>query len=156
MTPSQIIAIVRDVVILAALGFVVFWIWRSGEDRVKVSDMAAVEKQLAANATEIGKWRDQATKAEEQRNADTQTIRADISSHSAPILVRPPAPAPRTGSLPSPASGAGCPSPIGGAADGGARGSTSTVDLRPAISALELKYESALADCRAALAKWPK
>lgn len=155
MTPGQIVALVRDALILAALGFVVWWIWRSGEDRVKVADMAAVQKQLAANATELANWRAQSAQAETQHAADLQTINATLAQHNQPLIVRVPAPAPRPGAVPSPASAA-CNQPAAsGATDARSGGGTTTVDLRPAISGIEARYEAALADCRAALAKWP-
>lgn len=156
MTPSQVIALIRDVLILAALGFLVWWIWRSGEDRVKVTDMAAVQKQLAANARTLEQWKAQSTQAETQHAADLETIRSTLAQHSAPILVRVPAPAAGPYALPGASPAPRC-EPAGAGGDHGATGGGSrTVDIRPAVTAVEERAEEALADCRAALAKWPR
>lgn len=42
----------------------------------------------------------------------------------------------------------------GGGSDSGSRGDRGS-DVRPALDAFERKYETALADCREILAKWP-
>lgn len=156
VTPTQIIALVRDVAILAGLAFVVFWIWRSGGDRVKVQDMAAVQIQLTANAAKLDAWRKEAADADQKRSTDLEGVRALILQHNQPILVRTAAPAASAGSLPGHPLSASCVAARAGGSDAGSGGSARTIDLRPDIARLELKYESALGDCRAALAKWPQ
>jgi hypothetical protein len=154
MTPSQILAIARDVVILAALGFVVWWIWRSGEDRIKVQDITAVQEQLKANAKQLADWKKESADADAQRATDLQGVR-DLIAHGKPLVVRLAPAAPGPGAVPGAATGASGGAACPGSADAGSGSGTRTVDLRPAIAALETRYETALADCRAVLAKWP-
>jgi|SRR5205807_3417684 len=155
MTPAQMVGLARDVAQCLALGFVVWWIWHAGGDRVKVQDMGAVQKQLTANAAKLDEWRKEAANADQKRASDLQGVRDLIAQHNQPILVRTAAPAPRAGAVPNPTLATGCTTASGGGVDAGSGGGARTVDLRPDISRLETKYETALGDCRSALAKWP-
>lgn len=153
MTPGAIIALVRDLVIVIALGLLIWLLISYGKDMVKVSDMKAVQKQLDANTKQVAQWSQEASNAQTQRTQDLAQVSAAIAAHSQPIVVlrdRPASPG-TVSSTPASASGqsAAC-----GSADGGS--GKDTVDIRPDISAFERKYESALADCRAAVASWPK
>ena len=148
MTPGQILVLVRDVLVLGALGFVIYRIYVDGENRVRQQDMQAVEKQLATNTLEQRQWAQDIRDAEAKRIEDMEHVSAAIAAQRAPVIVRVPAGAgtmPRASS--PPATGTACPR---GPAEGPG------VDIRPALNALEFKYERALADCRAVLAEWPK
>lgn len=147
MTPAQILAIIKDVAIIAGLIFVVLWIRNDGKNVVKIQDLQAVQKQLAANAAQEAAWATQRQQAEVQHAQDIQAVSAAVNAHSAPIIVRVPAnPSPLPGTSPT-ATGA---NPGRGGSDDGPR-----IDLRPAVSAFERKYETAFADCRSALSQWP-
>ena len=153
MTPSAYIALARDLVILIALGLLIWLLVAFGRDMIKVKDMKAVQKQLAQNAITEAQWRQEQTNANTQRDAQLAQVGAAIANQHAPVLVcRSPNPSP----VPStPAAAAGSASAAGGT-DSGTRGDSEPVDVRGAINAFELKYETALADCRAAIASWPQ
>lgn len=151
MSPTLIIAIVRDVAIVGALIFIVWWIRTSGANAVKVSDMQAVQKQIAAQATQQAQWAQEARNAAIQRTQDMAQVTAAIGAQRAPILVQPATQPACPDHLPaSPAASSSSTAGSGGIISGAGR------DIRPAINAFELKYETALADCRAAIASWPK
>lgn len=147
MTPPAIYTLVKDLIILAALGFVIFKLIDYGEDRVKKQDLAAVSKQIDANAAQVTAWTRQRESADAQAKSDMADISARIGAQRAPIIVRVPAGA---STVPGIAATSVCPTPEGGGSDNG-----SGVDIRASINAFELKYEGALTQCRAVLAAWP-
>jgi len=151
MTPGQIIALIKDVVIVAAIGLVIYVLVNYGKDIVKVQDMAAVQKQIAANTATEARWREERDHADQNRDAQLAQVAGAIDKQRAPVyLMRPAAAAPNPGALPGNAGQAGNPAcPTGGSDQG------LGVDSRPAINALELKYSTALIECYAALDKWP-
>lgn len=153
MTPAAIIALVRDLIIVIALGLLIWLLISYGKDVVKVADMKAVQKQLDANTKQVAQWSQEASNAQIQRTQDMATVSAAIAAHSQPIVVLRDRPASPGTVSHTPAGASGQPA-ICGSADGGS--GKDTVDIRPDISAFELKYEGLLADCRAAIAKWPK
>lgn len=155
MTPAMIIALVRDAAILGALGFVLLWIHRADVNSIKIQDMKVVQSQLADNALRQKQIAQEVSNAQAQHSRDMETVSAAIVSHSAkPIRLC-------VSARPSPVHGistttAGQPAGSGGT-DAPARGDfESTLNVRAAISQFELTYESALADCRQALASWPR
>ncbi len=144
MTPGQIIALVRDALIVGALVFLVWRIYTDGSNAVKVKDLQALQTQLTLNAKQQAQWAQQSQQAEAQRALEMENVRGAILSQHAPVILQsaPAARGARQLSRP-PTQAASPPAESGG------------VDLRPRINAFELKYETALADCRAALSSWP-
>jgi hypothetical protein len=152
VTFGAIIAVIRDVVIVAAIGIVIYLLIHYGEDVVKVTDMAAVQRQITANIQTEAQWRQEQTDADSKRDTEIQQISAAIGAQRAPVYtVQPSAAKARSCAVSSNPITAGGQPAVGGSADSG-RGE----DLRPAINAFELKYETALADCRSVLSQWPK
>lgn len=153
MSPTAIIALVRDVVIVAALGFILWYVHRADTNAVKVSDFQAVQKQITHNADQVAAWQKEATDANAQRQTEMAGIRSSIDSQRAPVLVcnRPASGSPVPRAPAAPAGGAAA----GGTADAGPRGDPQPVDVRPLVNQFELKYEAALASCRAVLNQWP-
>jgi len=144
VTIAQIMALVRDAVIVAAIAFFCWKLVDYGEDQVQVSEFRALQAQVLHNSQLQQQWNKQKEQADEQRIADLASIGARIDAQHAPIIVRVPA-----ASGPGPLPG---PTPATGSADTGSGG----IDIRPRINLFEHRYETALADCRAALAAWPK
>jgi hypothetical protein len=149
MTPATIIALVRDAVILGALAWIILFIYHAGVNADLKADMKALQTQLAANAKTQSQWLEESRNAESQRQADMQSIAAAVGRHAdSPIRLCQPT---HSGPLPGAAApSAGHPAAAGGPDERAGK------DIRPAISALELKYESALAQCRAVLNSWPQ
>lgn len=146
---ADYVKIVRDAIILAALGFVVWWIYHAGKNDDLVADMKAVQTQVESNSKLVAQWAKEAQDAETKRSQDTATIQAAIAAHgTSPVFL-----CPNKGSsspVPSnPTEASGSSTGTGGSDQGSGR------DLRPAITAFETKYETALEECRTALAKWP-
>src|SRR5436853_270598 len=56
MTPAAIIAIIRDSVIVAALGWLVWMIKVNGENGVKLENLRAVQQQLTENTQTLSRW----------------------------------------------------------------------------------------------------
>ena len=152
MTPAAIIALIRDIAVVGALAFIVWWIRTDGANSVKVTDMKAVQKQLDANSKQVAQWAQEASNAQTQRSQDMAQVSAAIAAHSQPIVVlrdRPGSP----GTVSSAPTSTGGQSAACGSADGGS--GKDTVNIRPDISAFERKYEQALADARSCIAAWP-
>lgn len=154
MTPTQILSLARDVLIIGALAFILWYVHTAESDRVKVHDLAALQKQLALNQVQENTWRSQQNAAAQKRDTDLASVRELIASHSAPILVCP-HPTQHPSAVPTPPGQApGTPaSPWG--ADKGPGGGIEPIDVRPRIKSIEEKYETALAECRAMADSWP-
>ena len=158
MTPAQIIGLARDVAQCLALGFIIFWIYRSGGDRVKLEDVAAVQKQTAGITKAFNEWQTQDAKAKGDQYAAIKALGDRIDKQRSPIVVRVPAPATSPVGLPGIQAGR---SPIGPPAAGrdssGSRADREE-DLRPEFNRIEMKYSKALAECRRVIAtcKVPK
>lgn len=148
MTPTAIIALIKDAVILVAIGLAIWLFISYGKDLVKVADMKAVEIQLTKNAQTEADWRKEQTDANTKRDADLAKVSTAIGKQRDPVYImrNPPSHCPVSGAP----TAADNPPAASGTTDEGL-GS----DLRPALNRYELKYESVLADCRAVLAQWP-
>lgn len=155
MTPTAIYTAVRDALIAAALGFILWYVHHADGNAAKVADLEGVEKQLTANAAQVAAWQKESIDANAQRASELAQVRSDIAAHSAPVYVMRNVP-PGPGALPGAAAAARCPAPQGGGADAGPRGDLVPVDVRPELERFELKYEAALANCRAILNQWPE
>lgn len=147
MTPGAIISLIKDAIIIIAIGLVVYFLINYGKDIVKISDMKALQKQIQANADTIEKWRKESIDADTKRSADLAQVAATIDKQHTPVFVRNP---PGSCTVPSTTSKAGDqPSQPAGSDQG--RG----IDYRPAVNQYESKYSTALIECYAALDKWP-
>jgi hypothetical protein len=153
MTPTAIIALVKDVVILIAAGLAVYLCVSYGKDFVKIADMKALQVQLTQNALTETQWRKEQTDANTKRDTDLAKVADTIAGQRAPVyIMRGPA---SSGAVPNAACQASGPPASAGRTDAGRGSDRQPVDLRPQVNAFELKYETAIADCRAALDQWP-
>lgn len=154
MTPSQIIAMVRDAAILGALGFILWYVHRADENAFKVDNLTAATKQLTANAATAARYSKEASDAQSQLAQQMAANAAAIGSQRAPVLLCPPSAGARAVSG-APSSAAGQLAGAGGAAAGARSDPQPGRDVRPEINAFEVKFEGALATCRSVLAQWP-
>lgn len=148
MTPTAIVALVKDALIIGALAAVAYVLITFGKDIVKVSDIKALEKQVQTNAADVARWQKESSDVDAKRVATLQQIGATIAGQRAPVFVRGQSCA---NPVPTVAAKAGDNASAPRAVDPG-RG----IDYRPAVNQFELKYETALADCYTALDKWPQ
>lgn len=149
----MIIALIRDVAILGALGFVVLWIRNEGAQSVRKQDLKAVQSQLADNALRQQQYAQEARDAQTQHSHDVETISAAIAAHSIqPVLVRIP---PGSGPLHGISTASGNQSAASGSAHPGPGEPVPLIDIRPGLIQFEQRYENALDECRQALATWP-
>ncbi len=154
MTPGAIIALIKDGLIILAIGAAIWLFVTYGKDIVKVADMKAVQKQITANAATEANWRKEQIDANTQRDATLAQVAAGIANQHAPVIVRN-GPA-RVCPMPVAATQAGSPPAATGGTDEGRGSNSESIDIRPALNAFELKYETVIADCRAALDGWPQ
>jgi len=145
MTPAQILALVRDIGILCALAFLVFRIYSDGESAVKAKDLIAVQQQLTQNSERQSQWAQEAHDAAIQHTQDLAQVVAVIGAQRAPVILQP-----------APTASGACPVPGHPPTPTGEPAAAGGVDIRAGINAFELKYETALADCRQVLSSWPK
>lgn len=153
MTPSAIIALIRDFAIVGALGFILWYVHRADQNDFKVQDLSADVQQLKTNAADAQRWQKEQTDATTQQASEMAKVSAAVNAQHAPILVCPHASSPgnvpgHTPSTPGATATSGRPDPGPGAVP-------QPTDIRGAIDAFELKYEGALASCRSVLAQWP-
>ena len=154
MKPAAYIALARDLIVLVALGLLIWLLISFGSDRVKVADMKALQKQITSNAKTEADWRKEQTDASAKRDTDLAKVAAGIANQHTPVIVRT-GPA-RACPVPIPAAQTGGSPATAGGTDEGRGGSGESVDIRPALNAFELKYETVIADCRQLWDAWPK
>ena len=152
MSFTVFLSLARDFAIVGALGFIVWKLVDFGEDRIKAQDLKAVQAQIAANAKIQSQWQAKSEAADAQRTQDLADLAARIDANHQPVIVRI---APHPSPVPIAAACPVSPVAASGAADHGSGVDSGPADVRPLINAFELKYETALAGCRAALAQWP-
>jgi hypothetical protein len=148
MTPAAIFSLVKDAVILIALGLVAYFLINYGKDIVKVSDMKALQQQITTNTQTLERWQKESTDADTKRQTDLGNIASTIANQRAPVFVRsgPACSSPVPNSSPSTSNQ---PSKPTGSDQGNG------VDYRPIINQFESKYSTALVECYSALDKWP-
>lgn len=156
MTPAQYLAVARDLVILTAIGLLLWWVYRGGENAVKAGDLKALQADIQRQATIAEGWHKEATDATDKLSQDLAAI------HAAPVVVHDWTPAglrdescPKQPVLPSaPAPAGSRDSEPGGAQPG--RGDAAAADRRDfAVAQFKRKWEGVLAECRATLDQWP-
>lgn len=148
MPLSAYIALARDVLIVGALGYILWFIHHADANAAKVADLQGVVTQLKANAVQAQKWEDERQNAEAQRLIDNATVIAAVAQHNDPIRL---CNTPRPNAVPgNTASASSNPPSAGGHDEGPGR------DLRPKISAFERKYEDYFTACRVVLKEWPR
>lgn len=155
MTLTAIFALIKDLVIVAAIGLLVYVLVTYGKDIVKVADLQGLQKQLTQNSKTEADWRKELTDANTKRDVDLSKVTFAIDSQRAPVyIVRGGSANP--GQVPGHSPEADRKAAGAGGADAGRGGdSQPVVDVRPQVNAFELKYETVVADCRAALDSWP-
>jgi len=89
MTPGQIIALVKDVLIVVAVALVFYFVVQYGKDIVKVQDMHAVQKQLLSNAETEARWRQERENVDKNRDEQLAKVAAAIGQQRAPVYVVP-------------------------------------------------------------------
>lgn len=149
MTPATYIALARDLIILIALGLLIWLLISFGRDTIKVADMQIVQKQLDANSKTLARWAQEARDAQDQRTRDLDKVSAAIGAQRAPIVVL------RDPSRPSALSAVPAPTP-GQPAQTRGTDASAGINIRGEINRFELRTESAIAECRAGLAEWPQ
>lgn len=147
MSISQILALLRDVVIVGGISWIGLFVYRSGENADVKQDLAAIQQQLAANAANEARWDKERLDAEAQRTSDMVAVTAAINSQRTPVLLCNKAGSGSVSRSPSP-SPSSTPS-AGGSTEG------SGENIRSEINAFELKYEAYLGQCRSLLKSWP-
>lgn len=155
MTLTAIISLVRDAIILIAVGLLIWLLITFGKDLVKVADMKALQKQLEKNVQIEAQWRKDQDDANLKHDEDLAKVNARIADQRAPVLVCRRSPAPQQ--LPAnPGQASGGPAATGGTDAGTGGDSLTVVDVRSQLNPYELKVEKIVADCRRAIDGWPK
>jgi hypothetical protein len=153
MSPTAIIALVRDTALLVGVGLILLFVYRSGEDRLKATDLKGLQAEIQQQAKTIQTWREESTDAQKQLSLDLAAI------HAAPVVVhdwslREPS-CPQSSVLPAAPSKASDQPPSAGGTQPG-RGDAATADRRDfAVASFKAKWETILAGCRALDAQWP-
>lgn len=142
MLISEYLAIAKDAVIVAAIVGLGWFLYHSGANSVRVSDIEALQKQLVANAQTQDRYRNEINDALAEANSEMGNLAHSIDANKRPVVVRVPA---SSGAVPGNTSSTTSTDPEAGG-----------VDIRPGVNAFERKYEAALAECRALKEAWPK
>ena len=162
MTPAQILAIVKDVVIVLAVGFLLWFVYHTGQNSVKTEDIKALQQRIEDNARTETQWRNDKTAADKQLASDVAAINSAAQLPKPPVWV---CNSNNRGSVPAVAGKADSSnSRVGTIERGSGSGADATIeavstdepyDARPAIEEVKKKYETVLAECRSVLDQWP-
>lgn len=147
MTVTQIIALVRDLMILILLGVILWVVYRAGENHDLKNQVTALQRAVEANAQTEAQWTKEARDAEVKRQTESAAILAVVGKHSDPIRL--------CNKDSSSGMSKGAAASPGDLATAGTNDGGSGKDIRPAVTAFEIKYEGYLAACRSILAGWP-
>ena len=151
MTPGQIIALIRDTAVVAGIGILVWLVYRGGEDRIKASDLKALQEQVTAQAKIQETWHQEAT------DANTKLNQAVAAINAAPVVVHDwvrhdcanPSLLPAT-------TGQASPSRPDTAGVQPERGGDAEADRRDGIVAeFKARWATELATCQSFLDQWP-
>lgn len=153
MTPAAILALLRDTALVVGVGLILWLVYRGGENSVKASDLKSLQAEIAQQAKILNQWHQESTDANDQLSRDVAAI------HAAPVVVHDWM---RNDTCPKPpvlpatsAAASGQPASAGGSQQG--PGDAARADRRDAIVAdFKQRWETSLAECRAALAQWPR
>jgi len=154
MTPSQIIALVRDTALVVGVGLILLFVYRSGEDRLKAADLKDLQADIQQQAKTLQTWRQESTYAQKQLSLDLAAI------HTAPVVVhdwslREPSCA-QPAMLPAAADKTGSQPTVTGPVQPGIRTDAES-DRRDSIVAdFKQRWELILANCRSLDAQWPQ
>lgn len=154
MTPGQIIALIRDIAIVAGIGIILWLVYRGGEDRIKAGDLKGLQAQIKSQGQIIDRWHQESTDANDKLTADLAKINAAAAMPARPVWVcsQPDRPKPV---LPAPSGEAvHRDSPTGGTLDGA--GPDRLRDIGPQLKDFKQRWETVLAGCRAEHDQWPE
>lgn len=157
MTPSAILAVVRDVVIVGALLFIGYFLVKSGEDRVTAGQLKSLEQRITQNETIESTWRTQKDTADGKLSSDLAAISVTPATPKPAVWVyNKPTTVNSTVSSNSSAAGHSDTGPGTGVSMGGSVTQAPAEDVGPAVDEAERKIEAALAQCRDLRDSWPK
>lgn len=154
MTPAAIYTAVRDFLIVAAIGFLIYRVYTDGKNAVHAEQLTELQKQIGEQAKTLKQWHTDTT------NANTELAASIGRINAAPVLthdwVRPQPSCPAAKVLPGATAAAGSGSangggnqPVGGAAPDGPQRDQILADWKRA-------WEARLATWRAEHAQWPQ
>jgi hypothetical protein len=146
MSVAAILALIRDVALMAGVGFVLWFVMHAEHNADELRGIKATLGQQQ-------KWQEGETRAATTANGALSDLnnRLDALDKRGPVIVRIPMPA-KVGA-PATAGGASadaCPS-APGAGDG-----VRSIDVRPVLEGPERRIATAMIECRQALDAWPK
>lgn len=146
MTIGAVLAIIRDVALLAGVGFVLWYVTHAEHN---ADELKSIKATLGQQAT----WQEGATRAATTASNQLSDLNGRLAALNSrgPIIVRIPVPAavaPATAPASSPAHA--CPSSPG-VGDG-----VRSIDVRPVLEGPERRIATAMIECQQALDAWPK
>lgn len=149
------LTVARDIALVAGIALLLLWVYRSGQDRVKASDLKSLQVQIQQQAKTLSTWRQESTDANAQLSKDISAINAAAAVPVQHVWLRDPS-CPQHAVLPAtspqarePPAAAGGVQPVGGDVLDGARRDR-------LVAAFKRRWETELAQCRALDAQWPQ
>lgn len=147
MTPVQILALIRDAVIVGGILWLLYMVYHAGENADIKSELAALQQQLSNNSKLQSQWEQERIDAQAKESQDISSVSAAIAKQRTPVILQN---CPRGSTVPSgPAAPSGSTPGTGGGTEAPGR------DIRSAINDYEQWAESNFAACRAILSSWP-
>lgn len=145
---SEYLAIAKDLAIVIAIAALVYFVYHSGANSVRVADIQAMQKQIEANAKTQERYHSEITDAFAEANSQMGNLAHSIDANHKPVIVRVPASGSAVPGTPASPPSTG---PFSGGGD-----ATPGVDIRPQLNAYEKWLEERFGQCRALKESWPK
>lgn len=154
MSPTQILALVRDTALVAGIALLLWFVYQGGKDRVSARDLKALQAQSATQSRTLDTWHQESAHATEKLTAAMAKIDAAAAVPIRHDWVRPPACSERA-VLPTPSSEASDAHSGPGSVRPG-DGSDAEADRRDQVIALyKQRWKTVLAQCQSVLDQWP-
>jgi len=146
MSIGAVLALIRDVALLAGVGFVLWYVTHAEHNADELRNIKATLGQQQ-------QWQEGQTRAATTASGALSDLsaRLDALDKRGPVIVRIPMPA----AVPTAPTAAGAPANACPSAPGAGDGVRS-IDIRPVLEGPERRIATAMIECQQALDAWPK
>jgi len=155
MTFTAALALAKDLAILAALGFILWYVTHAEHNADQLKDIKANLVQVQQNQTTMTRWQQEQTDARTKADQALDTLTTRVGALNHPLIVRVPGNAPATVPRGASAPGSGA-APNTCATQPGSAGAVRQVDIGPMLADIERRYGTALINCQRLIDSWPK
>jgi hypothetical protein len=155
VTFTAALALLKDLAILAALGFILWYVTHAEHNADQLKDLKANLAQVQQTQTTMTRWQEEETHARTKADSALDALNTRVDALNRPLIVR--VPSNTYAALPRGASAPGSsPAPNACGTQPGSLGTVRQVDIGPMLADIERRYGTALIECQRLIDSWPK